>query len=414
MSRPIAIALSPNADREDVRLAWQLLLVQSTWNDRGILQRAAENIAGRFPNHFVTLTSSGRQALFDLLRSFNIGKGDEVIVQAFTCIAVPEPIIWTGATPVYCDIAKGAYTIDPEDVRKKITANSKAIILQHTFGIPGPIEKILAIAKEHNLVVIEDCAHALGATYKGKPLGTFGDAAILSFGRDKCISSIFGGAVITKDKNRAHGLQAMQNARTLPPRRWVVQQLLHPIIFACILPTYFWHGAGKAFLVLCQRLGLLSRAVALEEREGKKPKHLEYAYSPALAMLLLAQLKKLDAMAERRRSIISRYMEGLHMQDVQQQDHPTLLRFPLQVENRDDLIFKAREYKMLLGDWYDAALVPSASNFWAFRYIPGSCPNAEAVSKKIINLPAYPSLTDTQVTKVIEYINTYAHTANHE
>src|SRR3989338_1287150 len=417
MSRPIAISLSPNVSSDDVRLAWYLLLVQSTWKDHGVLQRAAENIAGRFPNHFVTLTSSGRQAIFDLLRSYNIKKGDEVILQAFTCIAVPEPVIWTGATPVYADVSPGSYAINPEDIRKKITPNTKAIILQHTFGIPGPIEEVLAIAKEHNLVVIEDCAHALGSTYKGKPLGTFGDAAILSFGRDKCISSVFGGAVITKDKNKAHQLQAMQNTRRLPPSSWVLQQLLHPILFSLVLPSYFVLGIGKVLLVAFQKIGLLSWAVSYEERQGGKPVHIEYSYSPALAMLLLEQLKKLDDITERRLTISARYLKELRIPTpgVGNSDivHP-YLRFPLQMANRDELLMQAREKHMLLGDWYDAALVPSASNFWAFRYIPGSCPNAEVVSKRIINLPTYPALTDTQVTNIIEYINSYVDPGNHE
>lgn len=421
MKRPVAISLSPNTSTEDVSIAWHLLFVRSLWNDRGILARAAEKIAERFPNHFVTLTSSGRQALFDVLRSFNITKGDEVILQAFTCIAVPEPIVWVGATPIYCDLPAGRqvssspYSIDVEDVRRKITPRTKAIILQHTFGIPGPIEEICAIAKANNIVVIEDCAHALGATYNGMPVGTFGDAAIFSFGRDKCISSIFGGAIITKDKNRAHILQAMQNARKLPPRKWVTQQLLHPILFSYILPLYFWHGVGKAMLVAAQRLGLLSRAVAFEERKGKKPDHLEYAYPPALAMLLLEQLKKLDSITERRRSISARYANELRIQTLRVGNSdivPSYLRFPIEVDNPQELLMKARQTHMLLGDWYDAPLVPSASSFWAFRYIPGSCKVAQQLTKRIINLPTYPSLTDTQVTIIIDFVNAYAGTGN--
>lgn len=412
MKRPIAISLSPNTSKEDVRLAWHLLVVQSLWSDRGILSRAAEKIAERFPGHFVTLTSSGRQALFDVLRSYNIKKGDEVILQAFTCIAVPEPIIWAGATPMYADIKENSYSIDPEDVRKKITPNTKAIILQHTFGIPGPLEEILAIAKEHHIIVIEDCAHALGSTHNEKPLGTFGDAAILSFGRDKCISSVFGGAVITRDKNRAHALQAIQNARRLPPKSWVIQQLLHPILFSLILPLYFVMSIGKAILVAAQKLGILSWAVTYEEREGAKPEHLEYAYSPALAMVLLEQLKKLDGIIERRHTISARYTKELRISTPLPTGRQAVLRFPIQAENRDELIMQARKYRMLLGDWYDAALVPSDSNFWAFQYIPGSCPRAEQVSQSIINLPTYPHLTDTQVTQVIDFVNTYAMPSN--
>ena len=135
MKRPIAISLSPNTEREDVLHALKLLFLHSNWKNTNVRSRAAELLASRFPGHFITLTSSGRQALYDLLKSYSIGKGDEVILQAFTCIAVPEPIIWTGATPIYADIAKDSYSIDPKDLERKITSHTKAIIIQHTFGI---------------------------------------------------------------------------------------------------------------------------------------------------------------------------------------------------------------------------------------------------------------------------------------
>ncbi len=415
MKRPIAISLSPNVDTDDVRLAWNLLFVHSHWNDTGARSRAAEKIAASFPGHFVSLASSGRQALYDLLRSFNIGKGDEVIIQAFTCIAVPEPIVWTGATPVYADIQEGSYNVDPEEVKKKITEKTKVIILQHTFGIPGPIQEILAIAKQHNLIVIEDCAHALDAAFEGKMLGTFGDAAILSFGRDKCVSSVFGGASITKDKNRSHAIHSLQSSRPLPPKSWVAQQLFHVVFFHFILPLYFWHGLGKAMLVLAQRLNLLSRAVAYEERAGKRPIHFAYAYSPALALLLLKQLEKLDAMNVRRHAIVQRYQKELHIPAPvigKGNIMPSWLRYPLLVNNRDTLLLQARQHHMLLGDWYDAPLVPASSDMEAFSYTPGSCPRAEDVAKRIINLPTYPALTDTQVTQIIDFMNRYAHTGN--
>ncbi len=410
MNRPIAISLSPNVHDDDVRLARHLLFVHSYWNDKGASARAAEKIAKMFPGHFVSLASSGRQALYDLLRSYDITKGDEVIIQAFTCIAVPEPIIWTGATPIYADIAEGTYSIDPEDVTKKITPRTKVIILQHTFGIPGPIQEIIAIAKEHNIIVIEDCAHALGATLDGKALGTFGDAAILSFGRDKCVSSVFGGAVLTKDKNRAHAMSSMQSSRSLPPKKWVAQQLFHVVFFSYILPIYFWHGLGKALLVGAQRLHFVSRAVAYEERLGKRPIHNQYSYSPALALLLLKQLEKFDAMNSRRREIVERYkkeLKGFSLPTERESTESLWLRFPLLVENAREILLDARSQGMLLGDWYDAPLVPGSSNFKNFSYTVGSCPKAEEAAKRIINLPTYPTLTDTQVTKVITFMNTY-------
>jgi len=427
MKRPIAISLSPNTSKEDVRLAWYLLLVHMYWKDKRILSRVAEKVVKRFPGHFVSLTSSGRQALYDLLRSYGIKKGDEVILQAFTCIAVPEPIIWAGATPVYADIKESSYSIDPEDVKKKITPKTKVIIVQHTFGIPGPIKEILAIAKEHNLVVIEDCAHALGATYENQSLGTFGDAAIFSFGRDKCISSVFGGAVITKDKNRTRMLQEMQSARPLPPKQWVAQQLFHVVLFSFVLPLYFWHGVGKAILVIAQKLHLISRAVAFEERVGKRPVHMEYSYSPALGLLLIKQLDKLDDMTKRRCEIAARYQKELSptprqsggqassspfVRGRERDSSPSWLRFPVLVENPQGIILDAREQDMLLGDWYDAPLVPASSSLIAFGYNIGSCPRAEEAARTTINLPTYATLTDTQVTKVITFMNHYGNTEN--
>lgn len=415
MKYPVTISLSPNAHSDDVRLARHLLFVHSYWNDKGATARAAEKIANLFPGHFVSLASSGRQALYDVLRSYEIQKGDEVIIQAFTCIAVPEPILWVGATPVYVDIAKDSYSMDVEDFKKKITGKTKAVIIQHTFGIPGPIKEILAIAKEHNIIVIEDCAHALGATMDGKMVGTFGDAAILSFGRDKCISSVFGGAIITRDKNRAHALHKMQASRPLPPRTWVAQQLFHVVFFSAILPIYFWHSLGKVLLVGAQKLHLLSRAVAYEERVGKRPVHMQYAYSPALALLLLKQLEKLSTMNVRRQTIVKRYcteLKGFAQPLVKDETVPSWLRYPLRVGSPKEILLDARSQEMLLGDWYDAPLVPGSANFENFKYIQGSCPRAEEAAKRIINLPTYPTLTDTQVTKIIAFMNTYGTTGN--
>ena len=145
--------------------------------------------------------NSGRSAIYTILKSVGIGQGDEVIIQAYTCNAVPNPILWTGAVPKYTDIDESTLNISIEDLEKKISIKTKAIILQHTLGRPGPIEETVKIAQKHNLLLIEDCAHSLGAEYKGKKLGTFGDLSIISFGREKVISSLAGGAILINNEN---------------------------------------------------------------------------------------------------------------------------------------------------------------------------------------------------------------------
>ena len=115
----------------------------------------------------------------------------------------------------------------------------------------------MVIAKKHKVFVIEDCAHALGAVYKGKKVGTIGDAAFFSFGRDKIISSVFGGAAIAKNRQAAQRLEIIEHALPNPSFFWIFQQLCHPVTMSVILPFYK-SGIGKILLVLLQQLHFLS------------------------------------------------------------------------------------------------------------------------------------------------------------
>ena len=198
-SRVISCGLAPNLEADDIWQAWRVLWQPWTWRKEEAITEVKEWFSGYLGVRDVYLFNSGRAALLAILKAFNIGERDEVLIQAFTCVAVPNSIIWAGAKPIYVDIDR-SFNLDPTDLEAKITKKSCAIIVQHTFGIPAQIEKIIEIAKMHKLIVIEDCAHSLGVTYKSKKLGNFGDAAFFSFGRDKVVSSVWGGAAIINSK----------------------------------------------------------------------------------------------------------------------------------------------------------------------------------------------------------------------
>lgn len=138
-----------------------------------------------------------------------VKEGDEVITPVLTCTATNHPILWLGAKPVFADIQKDTLNIDPEDIRKKITSKTKAIVVMHNGGMPCDMDEIMAIAKEHNLKVIEDCAQAFGGEYKGKKLGTIGDFGCFSFQAIKTITSGDGGMIVCseKDYNKAKRLK---------------------------------------------------------------------------------------------------------------------------------------------------------------------------------------------------------------
>jgi len=147
---------------------------------------------------------NGTDALFMAIQCLGLGKGDEIITAANTFIATAEGIGWTGATPVFVESEAGSYNIDATKIEAAITDKTKAIVPVHLYGQPADMDAIMAIAKKHNLLVIEDCAQAHGATYKGQKVGTFGDVACFSFYPGKNLGA-YGdaGAITTNNENLA-------------------------------------------------------------------------------------------------------------------------------------------------------------------------------------------------------------------
>jgi len=145
--------------------------------------------------------NSGTDALHLALRALDIGKGDEVITVAFTFVATTESIEIVGATPVFVDINPDTFNIDAKAIEDKITPRTKAIMPVHLYGQPADMDVIMDVAKRHNLYVIEDCCQAIGATYKGKKVGTFGDVGAYSFFPTKNLGGMGDGGMATTNSD---------------------------------------------------------------------------------------------------------------------------------------------------------------------------------------------------------------------
>jgi dTDP-4-amino-4,6-dideoxygalactose transaminase len=160
----------------------------------------------------VIATNSGTSALHATLLALNIGPGDEVLVPSHTFISTAMAVTLTGATPVFCDCDPEFYTISPDDVRRRITADTKAVIVVHLYGQPAEMDTLVAITKEHDVLLIEDCAQSHGAQYKAKATGLFGVAGCYSFYPSKNLGAYGeGGAVITKDVHLADKLRMIRS-----------------------------------------------------------------------------------------------------------------------------------------------------------------------------------------------------------
>lgn len=149
---------------------------------------------------YALATTSCYTALHLAMATLGIEKGDEVLVSTYTNISSVLPIIYLGAKPIFIDIEKDTWNIDPNQIEKYINKKTKAIVVVHIYGHPVDMDPVMKIAKKHNLLVIEDVAEALGATYKGKQLGSIGDAGCFSFLANKFITTGEGGMVVFNNK----------------------------------------------------------------------------------------------------------------------------------------------------------------------------------------------------------------------
>jgi len=155
--------------------------------------------------------SSGTAGLHLLVRALGLGPGDEVLVPSFTFVASVNALLYEGITPVFVDIEPETYTIDPQEMVKKITPRTKAMMVVDVFGHPAEWDAITTIAREHNLKIIDDSCEALGAEYKGRKLGQFGDGAVFAFYPNKQITTGEGGMVVTNDEKLATLLRSLRN-----------------------------------------------------------------------------------------------------------------------------------------------------------------------------------------------------------
>lgn len=399
MIRPIAIGLAPNLEIDDIVLALKnVILGKIFYNSSKELTKLTTWFNKNLRHPWVFLFNSGRSALFIALSSLDLKPTDEILLQAFTCVAVPNAVIWANARPVFVDISKKNLGIDLKDLEKKITRNTRAIIIQHTFGLPAEISGIIKIAQKHNLVTIEDCAHCIKVKYKQSYLGSFFDFSVYSFGRDKGVSSVFGGALSVNNKKYFRKVENLYENINYPNSYWVFKQHLHSILMSLVLPLYNFLNLGKFLLFIFQKLNLLTFPVYKEEKNSFKPKDFPKKLPSSIAILALNQLIKIDKFNFKRSDLVLKYNAIFRNNIIKTNSYP-LLRYPLLIGERNKILTEAKKEGIILGSWYSNIVDPKGVDFKKVNY--SHCPIAQNVAQYIINLPTYPTFTEKDFIKVI-------------
>jgi len=417
--RPISISLSPNVESDDVKLCFKLLFSPWNWKKGKAIKTLEDEFKKYTGAKYAFAFNSGRSCFYAILKAHNLPKDSEVLLQAFTCNAAVNPILWLNLRPIYIDCAEKSFNINIEDLKKNVanlhSTQGKILMVQHTFGLPANMDEILPIVKQNGLILIEDCAHALGSEYKNKRVGTFGKAGFFSFSRDKVISSVYGGMVVTNDDVLAKELKKLQREFGFPSYFWIFQQLLHPLMLNfLILPIYSLFDLGKIFLVLSQWFHILSKAVHWKEKKGVRPSYFPKALPNALAKLAQNQFLKLNRFYAHRESLSRFYYEKLKgtsfpsSNNFSSEVKSSFLRFTLKHPKAHEIIYNAwQNNNILIGDWYTSPIAPNDTNLEMMHYTVGSCPIAEKLASETFNLPTHINISIKDAQKIINFLEKY-------
>lgn len=409
----VFISSIPNAQEDDLLLAKKIANGElDISKERMVLEDLLSKV---FKDSGIFLFNRGRDALYIALRALGVTPKDEVILQAFTCIAVPAPILWLGATPRYTDIDPKSFNIDLDKLQSNINEFTKAIIIQHTFGNIFDIKKVREIVDQVNkdrkekekIYIIEDCAHH--SILSNKDVLKYSDIALFSFAQDKSISSTQGGLVVVKNPNIAKVFSILYDAipeQTEKEAKYNAEYIsrwgeIKKEYFKSIVSFYERLTLGKVKIILYRFLGKI-RKQASQDIGCKKDMR---RYSNVQSSLLLNQLPKIKKFDEHRRIITKIYDETLNPDAIFENHTNCLLRYPVLVSNPAEVLAALAKEKIIGGRWYSSVVFPLSEGFDRVGYIKASCMKAELCSKYIINLPTNIEVTEEIAKDIARIVN---------
>ncbi|PMQ01785.1 MAG: polysaccharide biosynthesis protein [Dictyoglomus sp. NZ13-RE01] len=356
---------SPDIDESDIQAVVEVL--KSGRLSLGPKTKEFEELMAKYVGvKYAVAVSSGTTALHTIVRALGIGEGDEVLVPSFTFCASVNVILYERAIPVFVDIESETYNLDPEDLERKITKRTKAIMVVDVFGHPAEWDEILRIADKYNLKVIDDSCEALGAEYKGKKIGQFGSAGAFAFYPNKQITTGEGGIIVTDDENIAKMARSLRNQGRGEMGAW-----LHH-----------------------ERLGY------------------NYRMDEMSAALGVSQLKRIESFLQKREKVAQMYTEKLKKfswvrpPKVKPYVRMSWFVYVITLENgidRDKVIEEmAKEGIPARGYFSPIHLQPYMREM--FGYKGGELPVTENIAKRTLALPFHNNLTEEEIDEVIRVL----------
>ena len=361
-------------DEEDIRSVTSVIKRGSYWATGPEIQAFENKIAEYVGTKYAVTFNSGTSALHALLLAYDIKHGEEIIVPSFTFMATANAPLFVGAKPVFAEIEDRIYGLDPEDVKERITAKTKAIMPIHYGGCPCLIRELKGIAEDHKLLLIEDAAESLGAKIKDNKVGTFGDSAMLSFCQNKIITTGEGGAIVTDSKEIYEKIKLIRSHGRLETQ------------------DYFTSTGYMDYVTLGYN----------------------FRMPTMIAALGVSQIKKIDKVIEMRRERAEYMTEKLSkIKEITLPIPPPdyfhvyqMYAIRINENLRDDLMKYLSERGIMTKVYFPPVHL---THFYRtkFGYDRGELPITEEISDQVLSLPLYPTLTEKEIDYITEKIDNF-------
>jgi len=369
-------------------------------------ERAFASAAGA---RFAVGLHKGRMGFYCILKALGLKPGDEVIMPAYTCLVVPAAAIRLGIVPVYVDIEPRYFGLDAERLGPSITPRTRAIMIQHTYGWPAPdVLRIVELARSAGLPIVEDCCHALGTRFQKTHVGNFGAGGFFSSQWSKPFTTGLGGMLVLNDADLADRVRRIRDEEAARHSPTMAAQLaLQGIIFETVVYPRTMMAAQRAYRWL-GRKSLIAGSTSKREYIDKSGDYL-FGMSEVQAAAGLFELTRLDAGIAHRRRLGAWYADALRSSGWDPPVWPAssdvaLVRFPVRVANKEEVLQSASRHMVEIGDWFVRPLHSHLAAQEEFGYRTGMCPNADRAAAEVINLPTHPRVTDWQARRVVEFL----------
>lgn len=379
-------------------------------DDAAWVKRFEDTFSKYIGARHAVMVPSARYGCYLLLKALGVGPGDEVIVPAMTYFAIPAMVALIGAKPVWADIGLTSHVIDPDAFAAAITPKTKAVIPTHLFGTPCDMDPILEIARKHGVKVIEDCAQSTGARYKGRRVGSIGDAAYYTFGLTKNITTLSGAMITTDDDRVASEIRAIIDAGgPMPPEKARKEAVTGLAMYVATHPLVYW-ATLHPLIVLGNKLGkdpIHERFGEAEVVYDKLPssfsKTKALSANAAVGLLQLSRIDELNGARVRNGRVLDErlaHVPGLTVPTYPKGAEPIYMSFVVHHDRRDELCaaLRARGVDTTVGYMNDMSDHP------LFPQFRDPKPNAARAKAELLHLPVHPNLSERDLDHLCEAV----------